>query len=253
MEKNMIASTGYPIVILGGFLSPGSLYRDMVHELIENTGRPVQVVNTKVYDWLLSFNQVGWVHLLNKLDHTITSILESTTSDKVVVVGHSQGGVLSRLYLSDDSLVGRIFNGKKRVAQLVTLGSPHINQGGMQRGGPVSRWVERHYPGAFFSPEVTYVSVAGKAVKGDPTGSAQQRFVSKIYQEICGGDEGGDWACAWGDGIVPVHSALLPGAKHIVLDGVAHFSVTGSEWYGSASVIPRWWHQIEPNQARLSE
>ncbi len=245
-NKNTLSKglSGLPIVILGGFLSPASIYKDMRRTLAAYTGHQVYIVNTRIYDWFLSFNQVGWFQLLNKLDLTVKKALQETSTGKVILVGHSQGGVLSRLYLTDHPFLGRRYNGKIRVALMVSLGSPHLNMGGFQRGGTVSRWVENKFPGAYFSPSVSYASVAGKAVMGDPAGSTQQRFVSKIYQEICGGGETGQWACAWGDGIVPVQSALLPGSVHIILDGVAHYSIAGSEWYGSEAAIVRWWEEL---------
>ncbi|MEJ2751551.1 MAG: hypothetical protein P8169_02525 [Chloroflexota bacterium] len=106
---------------------------------------------------------------------------------------------------------------------------------GIQRGGHMSRWVQQYVPDAAFAPEVRYTSVAGKYTRGDLTGSLLERFAFRAYKEIC--TDG----AVWGDGIVPVDSALLPNSEQIVLEGVSHHSVIGKPWYGNASVLPLWW------------
>jgi hypothetical protein len=45
----------------------------------------------------------------------------------------------------------------------------------------------------------------------------------------------------WGDGLVPVEVALLPGSRALVLDGVGHGPILGRPWYGTADVVRRWW------------
>ena len=63
------------------------------------------------------------------------------------------------------------------------------------------------------------------------------------YQQVCGaGHE------VVGDAVVPLDSALLPGAQHVVLDGVFHSMSrvrTFNEpaefpWYGSEEVVDTW-------------
>lgn len=47
----------------------------------------------------------------------------------------------------------------------------------------------------------------------------------------------------WGDGVVPEPSALLPGATHLILDGVYHSPVGATEerpWYGSEPILSKW-------------
>jgi hypothetical protein len=41
--------------------------------------------------------------------------------------------------------------------------------------------------------------------------------------------------------LIPVQAALLPGARHIVLDDVAHAPGARHRWYGSEDVIDAWW------------
>jgi len=45
----------------------------------------------------------------------------------------------------------------------------------------------------------------------------------------------------WGDGLIPIESAVLHGSQSIMLDGVSHYSVFGERWYGSPEIVARWW------------
>ena len=231
----MMNQKSLPVVILGGFLSLAANYTGVSRSLTNLSGQNVWVVKAQIFDWLTSISRVGWLFVLNKLDSTVNQALSISGEGKVVLIAHSQGGVLARLFLQPEPFMGKRFNGLERVAHLVTLGSPHLNQGGLQRGGSMSRWVERQVPGAAFSPQVRYTSVAGSFIHGDPTGTRFERFTFKVYKEICGDGE------VWGDGIVPVSSALLPGSEHIILDGVSHYTLLGEPWYGSQEVLPLWW------------
>lgn len=225
-----------PIVIFGGFLTFTMVYRSMRNALNRITGQPVWIVETWGHDWLSGVSRLGWPHLLRKLDQTVRAAANSSSTGKVTLVGHSAGGVLARLYLSPDPFLGRTYRGLDHVGTLITLGSPHRNQGGMTQGGAMARWIEQRYPGAYYAPSVDYVSVAGRVSQGNRSGSRRERWVYNIYREI-----GGDGS-AWGDGLVPIRSALLNGAYQLVLDGVSHFRGFGGPWYGDEAVIPGWWN-----------
>jgi pimeloyl-ACP methyl ester carboxylesterase len=229
-----MSMTAQPIVILGGFMSFASLYGGMRDELASITGQPVAIVQTFGHDWLPSVTPPGWTRLLRKLDRAVRSAVSHSVTGKVTLVGHSMGGVLSRLYLSPQPFMGQVYHGLDAVDLLITLGSPHHNQAGLTRGGVMSRWVERHYPGAFFAPRVEYVSVAGKAIRGDLAGTGRERWVYRNHAKMCGRGD------TWGDGIVPVESALLRGSRQMVLEGVGHFSGFGARWYGDRDVILLW-------------
>ena len=133
--------------------------------------------------------------------------------------------------------MGKSFYGLDQIDHLITLGSPHLNQGGVQRGAHMARWIERHVPGATYSPQVRYTSVAGKYILGNARGKPFERFAHKTYKEICSvGD-------TWGDGITPISSALLPGSNQITLSDVSHYALFGEPWYGSEEIIPLWWRK----------
>jgi len=227
-----------PIVILGGMLSRPGLYAAMQRTLTEHAGVPVSIVRTGILDWLLAVSAYGWQRILRKLDAEVRRAAASAGCARVVLVGHSSGGVIGRLYLSPEPFRGERFAGLERVAHLVTLGSPNTNQ----RAGPMRRWVDRRYPGAYFAPAVRYTSVAGKWREGRRRGEAAERAAFALYKRLSGN------GATWGDGLVPVDVALLPGSRTVVLDGVGHAPGRGRPWYGSPDAVRSWWMQAEANE-----
>jgi pimeloyl-ACP methyl ester carboxylesterase len=223
------------IVILGGFLSMSTLYDTLRSTLAQLTGQPVYVVQTRSIDWIPSLLPAGWLYVLRKLDSTVRRAARLAARGRVTLIGHSAGGVLGRLYLSPEPFLGQVFGGLERVDRLITLGSPHYNERRWLHGGMMARWVEDRVPGACFAPQVQYCSVAGKLVRGDNHGSLRERQAYGFYEQI-GGE--GD---AWGDGLVPVASALLAGSHQITLKGVGHFAGFGGPWYGTEEAIAAWW------------
>jgi hypothetical protein len=234
----MIKDEKRQIIILGGFLSMAPVYKGLRRALTVLSEQKVWVVDTRPFDWLMSVSKIGWFLLLHKLEITVRKAYPNSSMGKATLIGHSQGGVLARLYLSPEPFMGKRFYGSDHIDHLITLGSPHLNQGGIKRGGHMVRWIERHMPGSAFSSRVCYTSVAGKYIRGIPTGSSFERFAFKVYKDIC---EEGE---VWGDGVTPVSSALLPDSQQITLDGVSHYSLFGVPWYGSEEVLPLWWNKI---------
>ena len=228
-----------PIVILGGFLSEGKIYGSMKNALAACSGQPVLIVDTHTTDWLPAVVARGWSLVLNKLDETVNEAVALSTDGKVTLVCHSAGGVLARLYLGANPFFGTVYDGKRYVDHLITLGSPHYNGKNVMYGGAMSRYVEDLYPGAHFSEEVQYISVAGRVVQGDRKGTGRQRQAFRVYNNIIGQGD------VWGDGLIPVRSALLEGSRQIELDGVGHFVGFGGSWYGVPEVIARWWTLVK--------
>jgi hypothetical protein len=221
-----------PIVIFGGFLSFPSVYWSMRDTLLEITSQPVWIVDAHIHDWIWSVTRAGWAHLLRLLERAVRQAAQESPTGKVTLVGHSSGGVMGRLYLGDRPFLGHTYRGLDYVDHLITLGSPHHNR----RGGRMRRWVDQQYPGPYFAPKVKYHSVAGKIIRGDKNGSFREWWSYYSYDRLIGDGH------AWGDGLVPVASALLQGSRQTVLQGVGHFSGFGGPWYGTEEVIPRWWN-----------
>jgi pimeloyl-ACP methyl ester carboxylesterase len=228
----------FPIVILGGAFSWPGIYAGMRRTLAECAGVPVSVVPAHPIDWALAVSERGWLRILRKLDQEIRRVTADTAGARVVLVGHSAGGVVGRLYLSPEPFRGERFCGLERVAHLITLGSPNTNQ----RVGRTRRWVDARYPGACFSPAVRYTSVAGRRLEGRRHGTAGQRAAYSVYRKLSGD------GAAWGDGLVPVDVALLPGAGAVVLDGVGHGPVLNRPWYGSTDTVRTWWVKADAEE-----
>jgi pimeloyl-ACP methyl ester carboxylesterase len=182
--------------------------------------------------------------MMGKLDDVVRTQAKHSPTDVVTLIGHSAGGVLGRMYLSSQPFRGRAYSGINYVDHLITLGSPHYNRKRFAYGGQLSRYVNQHYPGSFFSPSVKYTSVAGRYAPGALRGNWRNLWRYNVYAAL--GGEGS----AWGDGLVPVESALLKGSKEIVLEEVSHFSFSGEPWYGSTEVIPRWWQETLASDVR---
>jgi pimeloyl-ACP methyl ester carboxylesterase len=161
-----------------------------------------------------------------------------------VLVGHSAGGLLGRLYLHDGPVWGERYGGAEHVDMLITLGSPHCNEKDACSGWFLADETNRLAPGTPYADTVRYLTVVGRAVEGDPQGTAAQRRAYRRYKYFSPRDD------TWGDGIVPVSSAQLDGAESVVLDGVSHSRRYGRNWYGaSKAIVRRWW----PRSLRAGE
>lgn len=197
---------------------------------------------------------------------------EKSGGQKVLLIGHSAGGWLSRAAMGDGSWssteLEEIDNKEQRqkppeirtsdrIRCLVTLGAPHrppkdeslcITRGAL-------KYTDMNYPGSFLREEgISYVSIGSAAIRGVQTenhtkdegyiefhnqnGNAEKTAYI-IYEAVSGNGN------SVGDGVIPLHS-MLEGAKQIQLDGVFHsFHESTSinptkRWYGSEEIIDEW-------------
>ncbi len=220
-----------PIVILGGLLSSPQDYAAMRETLSQLTGRPAYVVPVFAHDWLGMLSPAGWGYVLAKLARVVARARADSGGGKITLVGHSAGGLIGRVFLGGEAFLGQAYDGARDVDCLITLGSPHR----MRRRLPIWRRVDEQFPGACCAPAVRYACVAGASLQGSPRGSLQQRMAFASYRPLCGD------GLASGDGLVPLPSALLAGAQHLVMDGVSHSGTFGRVWYGTPEVVRQWW------------
>lgn len=224
-----------PVVILGGFLITEEAYQPMAEALRLSGVEHVVVVPVSRLDWLLTSWGFGWRRVLDRVAAAVEQQQTLSTSGQVTLVGHSSGGVMLRLYLSDVEFQGRRYGGSERCNRLVTLGSPHQ----AVRATPLRAMVDRRFPGCHHL-DVDYVSVAGALDLSDSTASAfSRRSASGSYKSIVGDAE------VAGDGLVPVSSALLKDARHFVLNATAHGGLFGAPWYGSPERVQSWWRFVQ--------
>ncbi|KXZ45266.1 hypothetical protein GPECTOR_56g362 [Gonium pectorale] len=216
----------------------------------------------------------GYTWYLERVAETVERALRETGAEQVVLVGHSAGGWLGRAYLgdqryqpaggADDAAAAAAAPQAKpgtagaapnpRVAAVVTLGSPQRPPPPEKKRdmtGGAQGWVDRTYPGAFFAGAgVRYVTVCGRTVRGHRDFPRQregpripEEYAYDSYTEVCGDGEG-----VAGDCVVPLGSAMLSGARQVVLDGVYHSmsrigtfdEESGVVWYGSEDVLDCW-------------
>ena len=161
---------------------------------------------------------------------TVDRALLESESDKVVLIGHSAGGIPCRVYIGGDPPYGgRRYSGHRRVSHLITLGSPHVVRESKALA-PIHR-VNELFPGALHEESgLVYRSVAGNAVDGAVSRKARKRY-GRLVED----------GRVSGDGVAPVEAALLPDSEHMILDGVYHNRRVG-HWYGAdREIILRWW------------
>ena len=228
-----------PVLVLGGFLITEEAYAPMTAWLKQQGVLDAQVVPVTRLEWLLTTWGFGWRRVLDRVDAMVQKLQASSPTGRVTLIGHSSGGVMLRLYLSDEAVVGRGYGGAARCDRLITLGSPHQ----AVRATPLRMLVDRRFPGCH-EPGVDYVAIAGEInLEGENASAFSRRSASGSYKSIAGD------AKLSGDGLVPVGSALLKGARHLVQADTAHGGFFGKLWYGSAQRLESWWPFVIGDQA----
>jgi pimeloyl-ACP methyl ester carboxylesterase len=246
------------VVILPGLGNSSEDYVDLVANL-ERRGHPSTVVDVDRIDWLRNIAgartraywegslrprpTVDW--FLEKCETATRDARDSNPNADVVLVAHSAGGWLARVFLDEYASEESV----EAIGGLVTLGSPMTPPpSGVvdQTRGVLTHVRERCRSAEALRREanVEVTCVAGTYVRGRgemPRGIADVgAFVAGLgYRQVCGR------ADAEGDGITPVETALMPGATHIVLEDVYHTPLgaddaNGRCWYGSESVLASW-------------
>ena len=220
---------------MGGFLVTSEAYLNIKNFLENNCNRKVYIVNITRIDWLNSSSVKGWINILDKVQETVSKVLCDTKTEKIDFIGHSSGGIMLRLYLSDQLFGGKKYNGKSITENLITLGSP--NQA--LRATKLRKFVDKEYPGSFFN-EVNYISVGGVV----DIRSKEAYFLTKFLARRSYESISGDFNCE-GDGLVPLSSSLLEGSNQVILQDTFHGGIFGEFWYGSKSRVMDWWRTIE--------
>ncbi|CAJ1348412.1 unnamed protein product [Effrenium voratum] len=242
-----MAHEDVPVVVLPGFGNEALDYSVPLGQdeavglkaCLERRGLPVSVVPVKRADWIRVFVGIlldaesragngtadgayGWY-----LDLAKKAVEENTasTGKACVLVGHSAGGWLGRALMQRE---GREW-AKQHVRGLVTLGTPHKPppEGRMDMTFGCLRNLNKAHPGAYFSDDIFYVSVAGDAVVGEKMegnipiveliqSPSPESTAWNSYQAL------GGCGNLTGDGLVPVDWAHLPGADQITIRGCLH-------------------------------
>ncbi len=161
-------------------------------------------------------------------------IKQQNNNKKFDFIGHSSGGIILRLYLSNKKFNEKNYNGASITDNLITLGSPHQ----AKRATKLRQYVDKQYPGNYYK-EVNYVSIGGKLnLKSNEASIFTKLFAKGSYKSISGCHN------LDGDGLVPLNSSLLEGSQKIIINETAHGNFFGKEWYGSPSKVEKWWDLI---------
>tara|TARA_B100000965_G_scaffold333365_1_gene298223 strand:+ start:1366 stop:2073 length:708 start_codon:yes stop_codon:yes gene_type:complete len=223
-----------PIVILGGFLIDSSDYKDMKEFIKTRTNNKVVIIPVSKIEWLSTNWKFGWQIILSKVKKIVKELSKESPTRKVTLIGHSSGGMILRLYLSDLLFNRKRYNGKEHANCLITLGSP--NQA--KRATSLRNFVSSKLPGSFYSKDVHYISVAGELDLNGPTATKTSLRLSKSSYRALNGS-----GTVIGDGLVPRDSALLVGSKKIVVKETAHGKIFGKYWYGSKEKVEQWFDE----------
>ncbi len=218
-----------PIVIVGGLWSWKWRYRKLASILRGLSGREVYVAPLTPLDYMAGGLR-GYGQLIFGIASAVDNALLHSESKKAILIGHSAGGVASRVYIGGDPPYGgRRYSGHRRVSHLITLGSPHLADGHPSIA-PIDT-TNKLFPGALHKDsELKYISVAGAATDGTDSTRARHRYERLVPD-----------GRVPGDGVVPVEATLLPGAESVVLEDIHHSAVHG-RWYGAdLPIVERWW------------
>lgn len=194
------------------------------------SGSEVHVAPVTPLDWVAGYYR-GFGQLVFEVAGAVDRALLGSEAKKVVLVGHSAGGLACRVFIGGEPPYGgRRYSGHRRVSSLITLGTPHATPPQGQLADPISR-INDLFPGALHKDSgLRYLSVAGSAVDGSSSSRARKRYEGFVED-----------GRTTGDGVVPVGAALLPGSETLVLEGLCHNRRLG-RWYGSdAEAVGRWW------------
>ncbi len=206
----------------------------MKEYIISRTSNKVVIVPVNKIEWLSTNWSFGWKNILDKVEKIAKELSNDSLKKKVTLIGHSSGGMILRLYLSDLLFNRKVYNGKHYANCLITLGTP--NQA--KRATYLRNFVSSKLPGSFYSPEVSYISVAGELdLNGSLASKTSLRLSKSSYKALNGNQD------VLGDGLVPRESALLMGSKQIVIKDTAHGRVFGKDWYGSISKVEEWFNK----------
>jgi len=239
-------------VILPGFLAGASKYEGFAATLA-NRGRfaSVDILPIQQLQWIPTLFGASFRFYLEALEAALT---RPDGSRPVVLVGHSAGGWLARLYLGL-SREGRVYDGRAytppspQILTLVTLGTPHYST----EKYPFGRFSERRRgEDPSLPPHVAASSLQLTNFLYDDPAALGCEVVS-----VCGvgvlGEEGNDAGMAYtfngcdakslGDGVTPLPIAVARGSRDVVQVDCTH-GAGQPKWYGSEEGVDQWLHHI---------
>jgi pimeloyl-ACP methyl ester carboxylesterase len=221
-----------PIVIVGGFLSAASDYGKWQRVFAASPiSRRSFVVDIGRLIWATTQDDTFRPQLL-AIGKNVEAARRATGAEKVWLVCHSAGGRISRLWMGDKPYGGVPCGGHPYVRGIIFLGSPYQTQEPWARRS--TSFANTNYPGAFY-PDVQYFSAIGKSVYGKRNGNIEQRLAYVSYRAVDPAQPE-----QWGDGVITLTAAHVPGATNHTLDGIYHGGILGRPSYISPPALRIW-------------
>jgi len=232
------------VLIIEGLISPPIAYRPLRQRLLDRGAAGVDLAPVHIHDWMRAgMTDFGALHA--RVATAIRRAYEHAGARPILIVGHSGGGVLARLAMSDTPYRGRLADVAGMVGCLVTLGTPHdlhlTDARWRHPGVDLCRFLAEHQPGARYAPATTYLTVASDAVRPRPR-AVRRRTRNPVklarnwfFRAVVGTPDP-----AGSDGVVSAAIAHLEGARQVTFHDVVH-GVLGGPWYGDTVAVDRWW------------
>jgi pimeloyl-ACP methyl ester carboxylesterase len=230
------------VLLVPGFLGSPPMYGRMAERLLARGAASVSVAPVWTPDWLLS-SVVGFGPMVRRLSRAVARTYRQAGRRRLLVVGHSAGGLLARLATSPAPYQGHRAGVADACGALVTLGTPHVlgevADGSFHAAYDACRFLDATIPGAWFAPRTAYVAVGSRYVRGGPAADPElrRRIAGRLYA-LLGGDEA---RTDWGDGLILEASTHLDGARNLTLEGIIHPPGLPVPWYGSDEGLDGWW------------
>jgi len=172
-----------PVLLVHGYFCNRAVWRPLARWLADR-GHAVDSVNLEP-----PFAAVE--AYLPALEHAVERLRATSGADRVALVGHSMGGLTIRAWIAR--------HGERRVAAVVTLGSPH--QGTWSAHLGLGHNVAQMRPGSRF--------LAGLAAAETPAVRALFTVILTLHDNI----------------VMPQAAQTLAGARHRVLSGIGHMAL----------------------------
>lgn len=223
-----------PVIIIPGVLFWSGLYGGMKDALATVMPRErIAIVPVNLVDWVgfppspeRSTNRV-----MAALDRSVAMMQDRFPGEPITLVAHSGGGTIALVYLLEREFGGDVYHRRSAVGKLVTLGTPFVTEEYYAR--LKTDFIARHLEPSFFD-ECTVVSVVSDDYEGSLEKGMIERVCYHFYQNVNG--EGRQK----GDGVVPVTSCRLEGARNVVISGVEHMPTPNTRWYGTKEGVAKW-------------
>jgi len=216
---------GEPVLIVGGLFTPVIAYRSWQKRLeAAPYNQKTYITEIGLQEWAGTLVE-NFGPALQAISRASRQALTESRATRLKLVGHSAGGRLARLWLAERSYNGTLCGGKDLTSTIIMLGA--ANQTKEPWSIKSVAWANQQMPGAFY-PEIEYVTVIGKKYFGRLGLNPVQNLAAVNYRVQSG------QAAQWGDGVIPVAAAALPGTTNLVLENIFHGE------YSKPSALAQW-------------